>query len=113
MLQDDEKLNLEINSCIKNMPSKKKSSIQCEFSDEGCLSSGGLKIHAITKHLSSKARETSSSNCLGSDLVHIAEMKLEQLILKGFFEKCVANWFKNNATLMLRCVKYQTRQGVL
>ena len=68
-------MNLEINLCIKNIPSKKKSSFQCEFCDEG----GGLKIHAITKHLSSKVRETSSSNCLGSDLVPMAEMKLEQL----------------------------------
>ena len=84
-------MNLEINLCIKNIPLKKKSSFQFEFCDEGCLSSGGLKIHAITKHLSSKARETSSSICLGSDLVPMAEMKLEQLILKGFFEKSVAN----------------------
>lgn len=34
MLWNDENLNLEINPYIKNMPSKKKPSFQCEFCDK-------------------------------------------------------------------------------
>ena len=34
MLWNDENLNLEINPYIKNMPSKKKPSFQCEFYDK-------------------------------------------------------------------------------
>ena len=38
------------------MPSKKKSSFQCEFCDKICLLRGGLKRHVTKKHPSSKAQ---------------------------------------------------------
>ena len=47
MLQNDEELKWNINSCIKNTPSKKKSSFQCEFCDN--ISTGGLKRHLTKK----------------------------------------------------------------
>ena len=56
-------MNLEKKSYVKNMPSKKKSRFQCEFCNKVCLSSGSLKRHVIRKHPSSKAQETSSSDC--------------------------------------------------
>ena len=52
-----------------NMSSKKKSSFQCEFCDEVCLTSGGLKKHVTKIYPSFKVQETSSSDCLGLDLV--------------------------------------------
>ena len=54
---------------MKNMPSMKKSSFQCEFSDKYYFSSGGLKRHVPKNHPSSWPEETQSSDCLGSDLV--------------------------------------------
>ena len=48
MLQNDEDLNLQINSYIKNMPSKAKSCFQYEFC-KVCLSSDGLKRHVTIK----------------------------------------------------------------
>ena len=68
MLQNDEELNLKINSSIEIMPSKKKSSFQCKFCYKVCLSSDGLKRRVAKKFLYSKAQETSSSDCLVSDL---------------------------------------------
>ena len=67
MLQNEEELNLE--SCIKNMISKKKSSFPCEFSDEIFWSSGYLKRYFTKKQPSLKALESSTSDCFGSDLV--------------------------------------------
>ena len=89
MPQNDDELNLKINSCIKNMSSKKKSSFQCEFCDKICLSN--LKRHVTKKHPSSKAQETSSSDCLASYLVLTAEIKEEPLILKVSSRKVFEN----------------------
>ena len=36
-----------------------------------------------------KVQENSSPDCLGSNLVPLVEIKLEPLILKGFFEKSI------------------------
>ena len=41
------------------------------------------------KHQSSKEQQTASPDGLGSDLVPTSEMKLESLILEGFFEKSI------------------------
>ena len=51
MFQGDEELKLEINSCIKNMSSKKNKAW-----DKNCLSNGGLKRQITTRYLSSKAK---------------------------------------------------------
>ena len=85
ILQNDEELNLEINSCIKNMTSKKKTRFPCELPDNICLSNSYLKRYVIKKQPSFKVQETSTSDCLGSDLVPIAEMKLGPLTFKGLF----------------------------
>ena len=69
MLRNEEELNFEKNSCIKNMISKKKSSFPCEFSDEIFWSSGYLKRYFTKKQPSLKALESSTSDCFGSDLV--------------------------------------------
>ena len=57
MVQKNAELNLEISSCIKSMPSKKKSSFQCEFCGQACSSSGGLKRHKVKKHPVSSAQK--------------------------------------------------------
>ena len=49
ILQSEEELNLEINSCLRNMPSKKKSSFKCHFCDKFCSSIGCLKRHVMKK----------------------------------------------------------------
>ena len=49
ILQNDEELNLEINSCLKNMLSKKKSSFKCQFYNKVCSSIGCLKRHVTKK----------------------------------------------------------------
>ena len=56
--QNDQEFNLEINSGIKSMPWKKKSSFQYEFCYKEYLSSGSLKRHTPRNHPSSKAQET-------------------------------------------------------
>ena len=61
----------------------------------------------------SKAQQTSSLDDLGSDLVPTAEMKLEPLILKGFFEKVFTNWVKINVILMLPRIKAPTNEEAL
>ena len=58
MLQNGEELNLQLNSYIKNIPSKEKSSFQYEFFDKVCFSSSSLKRHGRGKHPPSKAQET-------------------------------------------------------
>ena len=95
MLQNDDELNLKINSVIKNMSSEKKSSFQCEFCDKVCLSSGGLKRNVTKKHSSFKVQELSSSDCLASDLILTAEIKPEPIILKGFFEEIILKLAQN------------------
>ena len=55
MVQKNAELNLEISSCVKSMPSKKKSSFHCDFCGQICSSSGGLKRHTVKKHPVSKA----------------------------------------------------------
>ena len=55
MLQNNKELNLEINSCIKNTSSKKKSSSQFEFCDTVSLQSGDLQRHVAKKYPSSNA----------------------------------------------------------
>ena len=77
MVQKKEELNLEKSSCIKSMPSKKKSSFQCEFWDEVFLSGCGLKGHITKKQPFSKAQETSFSFCLVWDLSPKAKVKLQ------------------------------------
>ena len=89
MLRNDEELNLEINACIQNMPSKKKSNFQYEFCDKVGLASRVLKRHFTKKHPSSKAYETPSLGCLGLDLVSKAVMRLQPLTLKCLFEKSI------------------------
>ena len=48
MLHNDEDLNLQINSCVKNMPSMAKFCFQYEFC-KVCLSSDSLKRHVTIK----------------------------------------------------------------
>ena len=77
------------------MPSKKKSTFHCGFYD-----SGVLKRHVTKTHPSCKAQQSSeSSDCLRSDLVPLAEMELEPLILKGFFETNVWKLAQNGCYL--------------
>ena len=73
------------------MPSKNKWSFQYKLCDKVCLSSGGLKRHVTEMRPAFKAQETSCSIWLGSDLVPAAEINLEPLILKCFFEKSIEN----------------------
>lgn len=78
MLQNDEELNLELHSCIKNMLSKR---------------------HFTKEHPSFKAQKTLSLDCLGPNLVLTAEMKLKPLILKGFLLNVFVYQLKMNVTL--------------
>ena len=56
MLQNDEESNLEINSCIKNIPSKIKSSFQC-------ISKNNFgKLNCWIEILSMRARITKKKN---------------------------------------------------
>ena len=50
VLQNDDELNLEINTCTKNIPSTKKSISQCEFCDQVCFERG-IIILVILVHL--------------------------------------------------------------
>lgn len=68
---------------------KKETSLQYEFFEKVCLSSGGMKKHAAKKHPSINTQNDSCSDCLKSDLVSTAKMKVEPLILKGFYENIV------------------------
>ena len=52
----------------------------------------GLKRHVIQKHPPSKAQETLSSDFIDSDKVPTADIKLEPLLLRGFFEKIGSRW---------------------
>ena len=48
-----------------------------------------MKKHAAEKHPSINTQNDSCSDCLKSDLVSTAKMKVEPLILKGFYENIV------------------------
>lgn len=50
MLHNDKKLNLEINSCTKNMPPKKKSSFKRALYFKFVYQACGLKSHFIKKY---------------------------------------------------------------
>ena len=52
----------------------------------------GLKRRVIQKHPPSKAQETLSSDFIDSDKVPTADIKLEPLFLRGFFEKIGSRW---------------------
>ena len=82
---------------LHKMWPKKKLSFQYEFCDPTYLSSGGLGRNITIQHQCSKVdpqvhSQTLSSDCLGSHLVPTAEIKLEPLIFKGFFEKSICKW---------------------
>ena len=48
-----------------------------------------MKKHAAKKPPSINTQDDSCSDCLKSDLVSPAKMKVEPLILKGFYENIV------------------------
>ena len=52
----------------------------------------GLKRHVIQNYPPSKAQETLSSDFIDSDKVPTADIKLEPLFLRGFFEKIGSRW---------------------
>lgn len=89
MLKDNKELILEKKIMHQKYAIKKKSNFQCEFYEKGCLvcAGSGLKRHVIQKHPPSKAQETLSSDFIDSDKVPTADIKLEPLFLRGFFEK--------------------------
>lgn len=66
------------------MLSKKRSNLHCEFCDNVYLSRSGLKKYVAKKLPSSKTQETSCSDCLKSDLVPTAKIKVEPLIFERF-----------------------------
>ena len=53
--------------------------------DRVCLLSVGLKRYVKKKPPSTMAQQILSLDCLESDLIPIASIKLEPQILKGFF----------------------------
>ena len=104
-LQNDKQLNLKINS--------NKIKLLMRILWCGLLISGSLKRHVTKRQLYSKGQETSSSGCLGSDLVPAADMKLEPLILKGFFKKSICKLAQDECYPDVTCVKGPLSEGFL
>ena len=52
MLENDEDMESEIVTCIKNLPSRENCFFKCEFCPEVCLSKAGLSKHEKAKHQS-------------------------------------------------------------
>ena len=50
MLENDDEMKAEVNECLENMPTADVSGFKCQFCEKICLSKGGLKRHAKSKH---------------------------------------------------------------
>ena len=50
MFENDEDMEPEIVTCIKNLPSRENCSFKCEFCPNVCLSKGDLSRHKKAKH---------------------------------------------------------------
>ena len=50
MFENDEDMESEIVTCIKNLPSRENCSFKCEFCPKVCLSKAGLSRHEKAKH---------------------------------------------------------------
>ena len=50
MFENDEDMESEIVTCIKNLPSRENCSFKCEFCPKVCLSKGDLSRHKKAKH---------------------------------------------------------------
>ena len=50
MFENDEDMELEIVTCIKNLPSRENCLFKWEFFPEVCLSKAGLSLHETAKH---------------------------------------------------------------
>ena len=50
MFENDEDMESEIVTCIKNLPSRENCSFKCEFCSKVCLSKAGLSRHEKAKH---------------------------------------------------------------
>ena len=84
MLKNDEEFKLKINSCVENMPSKKKSSFQSKFCGTVCLS-------LLTKQSFKKARHKIAPIFQGSEnfifRIHLHLNRNEIGTTTGFLEK--------------------------
>ena len=80
----------------------RKSSLQYKFSDRQSFVIKWWSEKACQKrHPSLKTQETLSSKFLRSNLVLAAEIKLELLMLKGFFKKNTCIWTQNECYLVI------------
>ena len=50
MCQNDEDMELEIVTCIENLPSRENHLFKCEFCPKVCLSKAGLSRHEKAKY---------------------------------------------------------------
>ena len=50
MFENDENMESEIVTCLKNLPSTENCSFKCEFCPKVCLSNAGLSRHEKAKH---------------------------------------------------------------
>ena len=50
MFENNEDIESEIVTCIKNLPSRENCSFKCEFCSKVCLSKAGLSRHEKAKH---------------------------------------------------------------
>ena len=84
MLKNDEEFKLKINSCVENIPSKKKSSFQSEFCGTVCLS-------LLTKQWFKKACHRKAPIFQGSEnfifRLHLHFNRNETGTTKGFLKK--------------------------
>ena len=66
MFENDEDMESDILTCIKNLPSIENCSFKCEFCPKDCLSKAGLPRHEKAKHQKHSSHDSVSHMDSGS-----------------------------------------------
>ena len=66
MFENDDDMESEIITCIKNLPSRENCSFKCEFYPKVCISKVGLSGHEKAKHQQHSTRDSVSHSDSGS-----------------------------------------------
>ena len=108
MFENDEDMESEIVTCIKNLPSRENCSFKCEFCPKVCLSKAGLSRHEKAKHQEHSTLDSGSHSDAGglrsrlelTDFSLMYQKGAQKLSADECYPESVMEEFKNfNASL--------------
>ena len=102
MFENDEDMESEIVTCIKNLPSRQNFLFKCNFCPKDCLSKAGLSRHEKAKHQQHSTLDIVSHSDSGglrsrlelTDFILMYQKCAQKLLLNECYPKSVMEEFK-------------------